>query len=491
MKTSSLSISILSVFILVGCLPEERFWWSPAGDRAVILHLDDLRIVTADGSLSPVLDEVSQKELLVKSVSWLPDGSGFICQRERSLKSWDEARPLISADELAQIERWMPAVPSMLEAFVKLSNADAKEFEHVIVHMPQESRAPFGIAALRFFQQSPALVEKILSPLPKAADILDDLRNGERFTFHELCLVRLDGLKTTGITTLHTTGPLRRAIWPKVSPKHQAVAFCSIAEHDESASLHVISMDGKTILQVADNVSSAQWAPAGRHLVFTSPFMGEKNEVQTILRREVIQASGELMKPPYETQANGSQRSVEGPDRLPDAIALATTLFPASPAVDVLPDGRVLFAGLPVTLPMVESEAEPSPKLYLASADGKSVTAVPTAPGDLPAELGFFAASPDGARVAIVESGTDAVAVLTLATGHTQIISPAHPNRSCRTKPAWKSATELTFAAWSDEDKITRWMLWSESGGTRTLSSSWPAGVTDEWISESNQSPAK
>jgi hypothetical protein len=121
-------------------------------------------------------------------------------------------------------------------------------------------------------------------------------------------------------------------------------------------------------------------------------------------------------------------------------------------------------------------------------AAGKSVTAVPTAPGDLPTELGFFTVSPDGKRVAIVESGTDAVAVLTLATGHTQIISPAQGNRSCRTKPAWRSASEVTFAAWSEQDKVTRWMAWSESGGLRSLSDSWPADLTAEWIRESKSS---
>lgn len=488
MKKLAYIVVILAAFLLAGCLPEERFWWSPAGDRAVILDKEDLRLVKADGTLSPALEGVSQKNLLVKGLSWLPDGSGFVCQRERAVKTWDEAQPLISKDELAKIERWVPAVPAMLEAFVKLSNADAKVFDHVIGHMPKESRAAFSAAAMRVFEQDPALVKKILAPLPSAAGMLEKLGQEPHFTLGELCLVRLTGNEVASITTLHTSGPLRRVILPKVSPKHPALSFLSFTEGDEGAALHVMSLDGKSVIQVADNVTTAQWTPDGRHLIFTTPFIGSDSEVQTILRLAVLQESGALMKPAHEVSEDGTQRAVEGPDRLKPATPLVTTLFPAHPAVAVLPDGSLLFAGLPVTLPLLESATKPSPLLYVVDAAGKSVTAVPTAPGDLPTELGFFTASPDGKRVAIVESGTDAVAVLTLATGHTQIISPAHGNRSCRTKPAWRSASEVSFAAWSEQDKVTRWMAWSESGGLRSLSDSWPADLTAEWIRESKSS---
>jgi Tol biopolymer transport system component len=311
------------------------------------------------------------------------------------------------------------------------------------------------------------VVGKILAPLPKAGPLLDTLRTKARFTLDEIVLVKLDGAKTAGVTTLKTSGPLRRMMYPRLSPKHPALSFHRFGEHDESASLNVISLDGKSELEVSVNATAAQWSADGRELIFTSPFSGEQSELQTIFHREVVQESGRLMKPSHEPQPDGSLQKVEGRDRVSDAKVIATTLFPASPAIAALPDGRVLFAGLPVTFPMVDSETKPAPLLYLAAADGKSVSVVPTQPGDLPAELACFTVSPDGERVAIVESGTDAVAVLTLATGRVQIISPARPNPgcSCRTMPAWKSNTELTFAAVPEEKKP---MLDAMVGGWRT-----------------------
>jgi hypothetical protein len=109
---------------------------------------------------------------------------------------------------------------------------------------------------------------------------------------------------------------------------------------------------------------------------------------------------------------------------------------------------------------------------------------VPTAPGDLPANLSFFTPSPDGKRVAIVESDTDAVAVVDLATGKTDIVSAAHPRWGGRTMPAWKSATELTFAALDKPTGAPKWMYWIPDAGVRSISKTWPPDATRDWLNE-------
>jgi hypothetical protein len=195
------------------------------------------------------------------------------------------------------------------------------------------------------------------------------------------------------------------------------------------------------------------------------------------------------MKPSHETKPDGSLVKVEGPDRLPDAVTLATLLTVNQPALQVLADGRVLFSGSPITLPMAGANFEPESRLFVISADGRSVQPVPTVPGDLPADLAHFEASPDGKRVAVVEGGTDAVAVVEIDSGKTQIISPPHPLWQCRTMPAWKSATELTFAALHGEgDRAApAWMLWSEADGLRSLSEKWPADSTSGWLEKKKE----
>jgi hypothetical protein len=119
------------------------------------------------------------------------------------------------------------------------------------------------------------------------------------------------------------------------------------------------------------------------------------------------------------------------------------------------------------------------------SADGKKIDAVPTAPGALPTDLSFFAASADGKLAAVVESGNDAVTVVDLATGATEVVSPASPDWQCRTMPAWKAPGELTFAGLETGDP--QWMLWSKAGGLRSLSEKWPAKSTDNWLEQKQE----
>src|SRR6266511_1543868 len=116
MKTPIRTLFCLIAFCLAGCLPEERFWWSPDGSRAVVTVGGQLHLVTTDGSLKAPLsgDLKVDGSLPAPHVSWLPDGSGFVVGRTINRNTWDESRALLPADEVNEIERFASGIPALL-----------------------------------------------------------------------------------------------------------------------------------------------------------------------------------------------------------------------------------------------------------------------------------------------------------------------------------------------------------------------------------------
>jgi hypothetical protein len=457
---------LVFVLMLTGCLPEERVWWSPQGDVAVVAAGDMVQLVTADGHSSRPLNLGRQDEL-IKSVSWLRDGSGFVAQRTRVVAKWDELRGLIPAEETRSVEMMLPLVIPLLEAAASLGDP-AKTLEDMISGLSEEQMTRFAHATRRKFEQEPERVEKLLLALPKGDELVSSFnKSGTGYEISELCVFKLDGEVVSEKKSL-ASSLLRPALMPRMSPRHDTLAFLRLDADGESVALEVITLDAGAMQTVARQVSGAfDWTPDGRALVFMAPLGGEGEKLQSIHRLTVIEENGSLAKPGK-------------------PVTLATAITLNRPVVQVLADGRVLFASQPVTLPATGTGPELAPRLYVIAADGSAVTPIPTAPGDLPVNLGFFIASPDGKRVAVVESETDAVAVVEIDTGKTQIISPPNPRWQCRTMPAWKSATELTFAAL--HDGAPAWMLWSEGKPLRCISESWPKSSTAKWLEQKSES---
>ncbi len=450
---------------LAACLPEERFWWSPTGDRAVVSIENKLHLVSAEGVLSALPDGLSSKDVLVKSVSWLPDGGGFACQRTRRIASWGELRTLIPAEEVKAVDALMPAVLPLLEAAAKMAG-DAATLEAVLKALPLHDARLFALALRRTFQKDPSAVARAVQALSKGSELITALKvDATGYDLEEIVLVHLTGLSTAPVSLLRSV--LHQAVLPKVSPKETFIAYVRLDEAAESIELHVLPLDGGAGMLVARNVSGAfDWTPDGRALVFMAPIGGEGEKLQGIHRVRVIDAAGKMSEPG-------------------EPLTLATAVTLNRPALQVLPDGRVLFASQPVTLPAAGAETELEPRLYLIAADGKSVQPVPTAPGDLPTNLACFVAAPDGNHIAVVESETDAVAVVETESGKMQLISTPHPKWQNRTIPAWKSATELSFAALHEGQPA--WMLWSKTNDLRCLSESWPPASTAKWLIEDKE----
>mgnify|MGYP003673021222 CR=1 FL=1 len=465
MKTRSCLLSLM--VLLAGCLPEERVWWSPMGDRAVVVAGDGVHLVTADGHRGQSLKPSMEGEVF-NSVSWLRDGSGFVAPRTRIIERWDELRSLIPAEEIRSVEAMLPLVIPTIEAFAGYGE-QAEALEDLVGSLKRAQIVRFSHALRRMHELQPERVEKLLLALPDGENEIAELKkSGAGYEIDELCVFSLVGGELTETQSL-VRSLLLPAVMLRVSPDHDALAYLRPDEDGESAVLEVISLDGGAAQTVARQVSGAfDWTPDGRALVFMAPLGGDGEKLQTIHRLAVIGKTGMLTK-------------------LGKPITLATAVTLNRPVVQVLADGRVLFASQPATLPAPGTGPELSPRLYLIAADGSKVTTIPTAPGDLPVNLGYFVASPDGRRIAVVESETDAVAVVEVDTGKTQLISPPHPHWQCRTMPAWKSATELTFAAL--HDGAPAWMLWREGEPLTCISGAWPKSSPAKWLESKAPEP--
>lgn len=458
-------IPLLALF-LGGCLPEDRVWWAPDGQQAAVLSEDALYLVKPDGGLGDAVQGGSA-DISVKpgALSWLPDGSGFVLCRERKIASWEEMTKLIPIAETAKIELLAQTLPTLLEGAEKLDNHPA-DVETLLTSVVSGDSNDLVTALLRAYQTNKAVVGNLLLKLPKGAELVESLNGDEsRFTLNEVCLVHIKDGRVDGVPV-----SLARSLYamtqPMVSPKNGVLAW--IQMRDKQSSIEVGTLDGSDHITVCTSAKATfDWSPDGCSLIFAAPVGGKGDSLAQIRKATVIQESGALVK----TAPNSQLVSVE--------LGMAILLDP--PRLEVLSDGRVLLSSQPATLPATGSGPAIDPKLYILSADGGKIEAVATAAGALPTNLSFFAASPDGKLAAVVESGNDAVAVVDLATGAVEVISPSHPEWQCRTMPAWRSSSELTFAALGKSGS-PEWMLWSKAEGIRPISGKWPADATSKWL---------
>jgi len=457
-------IMLACVALLAGCDPEERLWWSPQGDRAVVRVGDELRLMDAEGHLGDVvMGKDATEKVLVSSVSWLPDGSGFVTTRVRVIARWADARPLIPASEAEKVEAMQPAVLALLQTASK-TDAKLKVIDELLKHMP-EQQVERLMQALRVNHQSDTVaLERLLNATPDGKETLDWLKKpGEGFTVYEVCLCRLQDGHVKETRTLAAS--LRAMVLPRVSPEGGRVAVVHLNEDRDDAALVVMTLDGKSRVTASEATGTVyDWMPDGRSLVLMTPASRDDDHLEVIHRITVVDDKGQLIEKP----------------KVGPTLAMAITQLGSH--LQVLPDGRALFACQPITFPATGSGLEQPPGLFLLSADGSTVTPVPTAPGDLPSNLRHFVVSPDGKRVAVVESETDAVAVVELETAKTTFVSPVHDLWQCRTLPSWKSATELTFAALHENTPAC--VQWNVNGATRRLSDGWPAKSTEDWLAQ-------
>lgn len=464
MKFFSKCCVAICMLMLCSCYPEHRFWWSPDGAQALVNLSDGLHVADTSGKLSPALSVPGGRR--VKALEWLPDGKSFVALCEWSPQRWDQVKEVISQAEAEDVEAYQPLIIPMMQ--VALSKLKPEESLETMFHKIPEQNLTLFLHALKLRKETQeAKLTKEIQALPRSEELLSALSKLEGnylvsqwiyFSIHES---KLEVQKVLLSSITHAFSQHR------LNSKHESLAYVSsVIGRSGTGQLHVVDLKTGDSQLIANHVTGAlDWSHDGESVIFT---------------KDLSEGSG-LLQILQKVRVYGTTDDTKGKESPPEAKILATALMGPKPALEVLPDGRVIFAGLPTTLPSKGENLNLQPQLYILSADGEQLDRIPTSEDTLPADLAYFTASPDGKKLAIVESRSDAVAVLEIATGQVQVVSSLRGYQT-RTMPVWKSSDELTFAAMDEAKKQAQWVLWKSSGEIQVLSKDWPNELLSAWL---------
>lgn len=460
----SLSIVGAGVF-LTGCLPEDYIWWSPNGETAAIATSDGLRLASTNGQLSAV---VLPGE--IQAAAWLYDSSSLIVSRSLKFTNWAAIENLIPAQENATARQMAGAIPDLLKAGLTVTDGDAKALDDKFLKplgiADSQVLGPAWFCALDLYRRQ---IQGVMAGFTNSAAIEAELLSSETngLEVYEITVLPVREGQVCGEprALIHSLYPLA---YPVVSPRYPIVAFLA-----GKGRLQALTIAGTNSLVVADeNVAAAAWSADGRSLIhFVAK---EKERIGEIRLRTVVSAAGQLLAEPAKA----------------DTLAIVAVLPESRARLAALPDGRVLFASVPLTLPARPTSVNPSAQFFLLDPanTNSAPMAVEVKEGSLPDDLSAYSMSPDGRLVAVVEGGTDAVAVLELATGKVRIIAPSHQGCKSRLIPAWRNGRELVFAGVpSSTAARPELLLWQPGAAARVLSAGWPDDVVKSWLEMSQK----
>lgn len=447
--------SLCALLLTVGCNEvEDRLAWSPDGTRAALRVGDSLYLVDTNGNLSDVIASN------VTAAAWLPDSRGLVLLRSVSIANWKDAESVLPSEEIAAVKTLAKALPDLLRAGLAFGDGDATQFFEEFEMKHPEFLRP---ALLYLFDSEPAVLREAMQKAKDPNKLEADFSNSRTTEVAEVSLLLLIGNESHVIErTLTGLGQ------PLPSPGTPVVAFT------RGEALTVAPLDGSTNrVAVSDRVAGVfDWTPDGKALVYAvrqSDKDVSNPQLADINQRIVIDTNGAL---------------VAG-----DTLPLTMNASTFAPRVRCLSDGRVLFAGNPLQLP-APATAVTSVSFYLIDptmgTNAVPVT-IPSQPGSLPQDLASFVPNSNGRQIAIVESGSDAVAVLDVATGALEVISPKRGWKS-KILPAWRGTDELYFAALPESSSARPELFrWRKGSAPQVVSTNWPAAVVNSLLEKPSE----
>jgi hypothetical protein len=470
---------ILLATVFTGCLPETRVWWSPDGKFALVRGGDGLRLCDAEGKLSlPIAENVP-------AAAWMPDSRQFIAVWAKTVVTWEELLPYLSAERQA-------AAKAMAEDFRR----------QVLAYRGEWDKFQFDAKPADIMAALMCLRDQFGQDLaPKVGPPWEALK-GATHTVHVVQLFEVaDGEARPGKRLLESLEPIAEL---RVAPTGNAFAYAAPPYPPTSAeptfSLFAASMAAPDKPRLVQHRVSIffDWTPDGRSLVYADAEAAEPRNMPMIgigsAEQAVVYLRGRMRDPeqqPSVRVGSLSKREVAGADGAPvegtSEAALAKVPFFDSLPVRCLRSGRVLFASRDVHLPAAPADVPRDFTLFSWDPADPKVFRKVLAPeteklvGGL---LHLFQLSPDETRVAVpVREGL--VAVVDLASGKVTKVSDAPMAGRPVMIPVWRSNEELCFTAPAGSKLASpgaaEVVLWSPAG-SRCLSKDWPDSVAKGFL---------
>jgi hypothetical protein len=456
------------LFLLTGCVPE-LITWSPDGKQASVITPQGLCLCDAEGNLGrPLVRRVGQ-------VQWLSDSKHAVIWKGEKAKTWKDyltIRPNAERDlrdKALALRKEILAHPGPwtgngFDDFIKttLANLNIDEFDAGAIFVYIRDQAPEGIKEKVGdqwvqFEDAPATlnvvqVYELGKDLALAGPVL--LR-----TSHDIKDIRVSpGGKTVAIT-----------VAPGIADDKAVEIFISPLTAGAVEDSHYV---GK-------GAWYPDWSPDSKSLYYVKPVTsteGGKAQFGTLVRQQIVGDDGKLLDH----------------TKLPAEEDLVGVAYDPMMRVRALPDGRVFFDSVSLSLPATPMDV-PDRGLIFAIAPGKQATVTRLVPRTTEEEIGdaaeFFAISPDGAYVAIPwKDGR--IAVLDTATGSVSRIQPDEDKTGIdkgsndwhlKTVPVWRSNDELCFIRPVGKERQV--VLHSmRTNQDRVLSANWPLAAREEWL---------
>jgi hypothetical protein len=471
------------VLLLAGCDPENIICWSPDGARALVFGSDETYLVDGEGKIIGIAPDARE---------WMPDSRRVIAVRKVQARNWAEVASLLGQERTQSVVRAAGELAILIRGYhgdwSKFFDTDAGQhwFDSQLNVGEKYTGwdASFPLLFLPFYYlqehdaESVALLMKMISKeeQQQLAIILKP-------TVSEL-LVKSAFPENPAAeqVLLRTVDPIG-AVRP--SPNGKGIAV--VVDEPIRPGLYLIPTEGGDRVPVDSGASDADWTPDGQWLTYEKTSLsydalGDQMLLGTITRCKVCNDEGRFLP------------KVENPQ------GLAGVLFAkGTNRVACLPDGRVLFSGFEVGLPMVAPNFAGKMKLFaLRLGETPKIEKIVTdeAAKRLPDRIDFFSLSPDGAHVAIPGNQGE-VAIVSIETGKVQEIQgriemPEKDHRANQKEnldfavPSWRNATEFSYVRPAGKPgsgpKRAEVVLRSLDGAPRVISATWTDEMTDSFL---------